>query len=332
MSEGEKEKERNKAREGMRKLRNVSSKGEKQEKKENDVEKKEEAYHNWYSKLKVRSKQAMKEKREKQTPEEWEIENYDARSRMRSLREKKTAEEKEYEKISEKYIKRKSRLQRTEGDRLLQNQNAKHEMKLLRKMGRLQDFKKRCIKNNERDSDWKGFMRKGKPYSEYLSIKQPDIIERLNEEIREEKEKERTMKEIETEKKKAGEWIYHGESGEWNWIGTTAPGYGDTFTLKPPTEEEKKIAREADEREFEWYVEQRAEERKEKRKQKYKENKEKMATPIDPLPKPKLCAYEKIRDDIIEEREKALRESGFFEDLKKTKREIGLTKNKKMII
>ena len=119
----------------------------------------------------------MKEKREKQTPEEWEIENYDARSRMRSLREKKTAEEKEYEKISEKYIKRKSRLQRTEGDRLLQNQNAKHEMKLLRKMGRLQDFKKRCIKNNERDSDWKGFMRKGKPYSEYLSIKQPDIIE-----------------------------------------------------------------------------------------------------------------------------------------------------------
>ena len=52
-----------------------------------------------------------------------------------------------------------------------------------------------------------------------------------------------------------------------------------------------------------------------------------MATPIDPLPKPKLCAYEKLREDIIEEREKAMRESGFFEDLEKTKKEIGLTKN-----
>ena len=128
---------------------------------------------------------------------------------------------------------------------------------------------------------------------------------------------------------KAGEWIYHGESGEWDWTGLNAPGFEDAFTLKPPTEEEKKIAREADEKEFEWYVEQQAEERKEKRKQKYKENKEKMATPIDPLPKTKLCAYEKIREDIIEEREKAMRESGFFEDLEKTKKEIGLTKNKK---
>ena len=135
-----------------------------------------------------------------------------------------------------------------------------------------------------------------------------------------EKKKERTIKEIETEKKKAGEWIYHGESGQWNWTGTNAPGYGDSFTLKPPTEEEKKIAREADEREFEWEVEQRAEERKEKRKKKYKENKEKMATPIDPLPKPKRCAYEKIREYIIEEREKAMRASGFLKDLGKKKK------------
>ena len=197
MTEGEIEKEQNKARERMQKLRNINSKKEKQEKKENDVEKKEEAYHNWYAKLKVRSKLAMKGIREKQTPEEREIENCELRSRMRRLREKKTAEEKEYDKISEKYIKRKSRLQRTEGDRLLQNQNAKHEMKLLRKMGRLHDFKKRCIKNSARDSDWKGYMKRGKSYSEYLSIKQPDIIERLNEEVREEKEKERTRKERE---------------------------------------------------------------------------------------------------------------------------------------
>ena len=323
MSEGEIEMERNKARERMQKLRNINSKAEK------DVEKKEEAYHNWYPKLKVRSKQAMKEKREKETSEERETENCEARLRMKRLREKKTAQEKEYEKICEKYSKRKSRLQRTDGDRLLQNQNSKDEMKLLRKMGRLHDFKKRCIKNSDRDSDWKGYLKRGKSYSEYLSMKKPDIVERLNEEIREEKEKERTRRERENRKKKAGEWIYHGESGEWYWTGSNETVYEDSFTFKPPSEEEKKIAREADEREFEWYVKQRDEESKEKRKQKYKENKEKMATPIDPLPKPKLCEYEKIRENIIEEREKAMRESGFFEDLEKTKTEIGLTKNKK---
>ena len=49
--------------------------------------------------------------------------------------------------------------------------------------------------------------------------------------------------------------------------------------------------------------------------------------PMDPLPMNKLCAYEKIREDIIEEREQAMRESGFFEDLEKTKKEIGLIKS-----
>ena len=47
--------------------------------------------------------------------------------------------------------------------------------------------------------------------------------------------------------------------------------------------------------------------------------------------KHKLCPYEKLREDIIEERETTIRESGFCEDLKKTK-----TKNwcdlKKMIL
>jgi hypothetical protein len=327
MSEGEMEKERYKARERMRKSRNVISNGEKEEQKENDMEEEKEEGENWYAKLKARSKLAMIEKREKQTSEEREVENCDARSGMKNFREKKSAEEKEYDKISEKYRKRESRAKRTEADHSIKKHKAKHGMKLLKERGRIKNVKRRCVKNNDRDSDWKEFMKKGKPYTEYLSFKQPDIIARLNEEIREEKEKERTRKEREKEKEKAGDWIYNGESGEWNWTGPNVPDFGDTFTFNPPTEEEKEIAREAEEREFEWFVEQRAEERKEKRKQKYKEIKEKMATPIDPLPKPKLCAYEKLREDIIEEREKAMRESGFFEDLRKTKEEIGLTKN-----
>ena len=49
-----------------------------------------------------------------------------------------------------------------------------------------------------------------------------------------------------------------------------------------------------------------------------------MATPIDPLPEKELCAYEKLRDDIFKAREKAMIECGFFDELNKTKQEIGL--------
>ena len=53
-----------------------------------------------------------------------------------------------------------------------------------------------------------------------------------------------------------------------------------------------------------------------------------MATPLDPLPETELCPYEKLRESNIKEREEAMLESGFFEDLEKTKNEIGLRNNK----
>ena len=53
-----------------------------------------------------------------------------------------------------------------------------------------------------------------------------------------------------------------------------------------------------------------------------------MATPISPLPEHELCAYEKLRANIIQEREDAMRESGFFDDLMDMKKDIGLIKEK----
>ena len=47
--------------------------------------------------------------------------------------------------------------------------------------------------------------------------------------------------------------------------------------------------------------------------------KEAIATPIDPLPERELCQYE----DIIRERKEAMDRFNFYEDLKKTKEEIG---------
>ena len=54
-------------------------------------------------------------------------------------------------------------------------------------------------------------MGKGRKHKEKLENLKPDIVERLNQKIKDEKEKER--KRIEEAKK--GEWDYHGESGEW---------------------------------------------------------------------------------------------------------------------
>ena len=50
-----------------------------------------------------------------------------------------------------------------------------------------------------------------------------------------------------------------------------------------------------------------------------------MKTPILPLPENEQCDYEKIREGNIKEREEAMQESGFFEDLQKYKKNIRVT-------
>ena len=47
--------------------------------------------------------------------------------------------------------------------------------------------------------------------------------------------------------------------------------------------------------------------------------------PLKPLPEMEMCQYEKIREDIINERQEAMAKFGFYEDLEKTKQEVWLT-------
>ena len=51
------------------------------------------------------------------------------------------------------------------------------------------------------------------------------------------------------------------------------------------------------------------------------------AKPMAPLPERELCQYEKIREDIIRERNEAMANFKFFEDLQKTKETIGFHTN-----
>ena len=59
---------------------------------------------------------------------------------------------------------------------------------------------------------------------------------------------------------------------------------------------------------------------------KREKRKEAMRNPIDALPEKELCEYEKIREDIIKERNEAMANYNFFEELIETKKEIGLCK------
>ena len=106
-------------------------------------------------------------------------------------------------------------------------------------------------------------------------------------------------------------------------MGDGEPKYGDTFCPEEPTEEEIQLRREAERKECEHFIEERKKKLKEKRRLKQLERKEEMAIPLEPLPERELCPYEKVRENIIKERENAMIESGFFEDLLKAKKEMG---------
>ena len=58
-------------------------------------------------------------------------------------------------------------------------------------------------------------------------------------------------------------------------------------------------------------------------KGKDKERKEAMGKPVNPLPAREMCQYEKIRESIIKEREEAMANCNFFEDLLDAKRKMG---------
>ena len=164
-------------------------------------------------------------------------------------------------------------------------------------------------------------MQKSEKHREILSKNQPDIVSKINENARLEKERERLTE----ENRKKGEWYYNGESGEYYWTGETEPEcYQVDDSPSLLTKEELEIVKQAEEREMMELMEQRRKELKEKRQKKNAEKKLAMNTPVTPLPKRELCKYEQIREDIIKEREEAMAQFKFFENLEKTKREIGL--------
>ena len=120
-------------------------------------------------------------------------------------------------------------------------------MKDFREFGRLKNFEKRSKKNKSELSDWKEYFEKGEKYSSFLQGKKPDLIEIINQKIREEKEREREKreqerkrKEEENKKRKEGDWDYNGETGEWYWIGQKEQVIEDDYCTFNPFPRKKR--------------------------------------------------------------------------------------------
>jgi hypothetical protein len=268
----------------------------------------------------------MTDVRAGQTIEKREEENEKSRARMEMVRAEKSTEECAYTRIVQRQEKRNLRNSLSGKEHLEGNLTAKKGMRLLNSVGRLRKFASReagskSARKRDEMVEWKRYIQTSEKHREILSEKQPDIVSRINENARQAKEKEQQ----EIENYKEGEWLYNGESGEYYWTGDTEPEYDNTYdNPSPPTKEELEIVRQAEEREMAELIKQRKQEMVEKREKKKEERKAAMEKPVAPLPERELCKYERIREDIIREREEAMAQCKFFENLEKTKKEIGL--------
>ena len=127
-----------------------------------------------------------------------------------------------------------------------------------------------------------------------------------------------------------GEWEYIAEYDDYVWIGEGEPigSIQDSIPFIPLTKEELDEIRQQEEREWEEYIKEKKRIANKKRREKREKIKAAIQMPIEGFPVQKVCKYEQIRLDIIKEREQAMADSGFFEDLLEYKKNIGLLEDK----
>ena len=247
-----------------------------------------------------------------------------ARIGMEKVRANRSVAQAEFAKIENKHKMREKRKTRSGKEHLIQNLKAKKGMQILETEGRMVKFSSRAGEKPAEGKDWENYFRRGKQFECELEIRRPDIVNILNEKNREKKERERAREE--RVKEDGGEWVCDGEYGYY-WSGEGEPkSENDSFKNEVLTQERIEELRKEEEEQDAAIKKIRKEEEKEKRRLREKVRKESMNIPLDPLPERELCAYEKYREKNIKEREEAMSESGYFDDLISYKKEIGLVK------
>ena len=273
----------------------------------------------------------------KDDDEKWKDVCAKDKERKREERSSQNEMEEEYGNKLAKHKRREMRVQRTGKEKLQQNLIFKKGMRLLRKEGRLIKYSDRTQRNVSETTDWQRFMEKSKKHDDMVKEKNPDLVQRLNEESRVEKEnlrkKEEQRRKGEEEKEEirmmrneeeGGEWVFNTEYSEFFWVGERDPIDDDPPFIELSEQEELNLKIQEDMR-LDTIIKEKKDEARERRRQKLMEQKAAMNYPIDPIPERELCEYEKLRLSNIQEREKAMAESGFFDDINDFKRKIGMS-------
>ena len=279
-------------------------------------------------------RERKKDERDRKTFEEWKADCEADKVRKKYEREQRDESINDFEKISLKHQKRDNRKERTGKEKLMQNLESKKGMRLLREKGRLKDFKERINRNTHQETDWKNFIQKSEKHAAMAVKIKPDIVQRVNEMLRDEKEllrrqkvKEYANERIRKEKvaEDGGEWVFDKEYSDYYWVGEGEPPVVEEQPIyKPLSEQQLQSIKKQEEEWLKAAIEEREREKQEKRRKKYEELQALKNTPISPLPEKDLCEYEKLREKNIKEREQAMLESGFFEDFNDYKKKIGL--------
>ena len=125
---------------------------------------------------------------------------------MANIRANKPEDKKDYENLMKRQKQRKLRALYSGKQHLEANLAAKKGMRLFNEEGRLNKFSRResVGKNIDKEDglrEWKKYMEKSNKSKDTLNRKEPDIVEKINEHIRKEKEEQK----VEMEKKREEE-------------------------------------------------------------------------------------------------------------------------------
>ena len=250
------------------------------------------------------AKARMRKFRAEETNEEKRLKREKARIERAAARANITNEDVDYENVVKRLKMRKLRERQSGKEHLTNNLEAKKGMRLFNAEGRLRQFSRRMKKNHKKEEllDWKMFWEKSAKHEQKLTKTQPDIVEKINQEIR-----------IQNEKKRRNEKKLQDVYTSQHVINREAPVTECTcdYDVDCPycteiVDREKgllerfEFSKEDDADEFKEYKEMKNKLRREK----YQAKRNKAIVPIPSLPERELSEYEKIREERIKQLKK----------------------------
>ena len=139
---------------------------------------------------KSKERERKRKQRENRSDEQKEKENEKLKIRMLRLRVE-LPENVALQNIKNKHRMRKAREKRSGKGHLTDCLKAKKGMRLLKEKGRVLDFEWRGERNLTEEEGWESLLKKGGKEKAILEEKHPDIVERLNEKARVDREKKK---------------------------------------------------------------------------------------------------------------------------------------------